>query len=461
MKKWIAVLSMLVAMAVAASEPNDFARQWPVLGYCGSGPKAATPEDEKPVQCAGAFALALDESVYRVATRADLGDVVAFNGDDQPLAFGPMPASYSPPPAAWRDSPWFALPAPDPSAPADLHLHITRSTTGDLSLDATLRHGAEATITDYLVDVRAPDRSIEAIEFELTLEAPDFSSQVRVQASDDLQSWRTLVDAATVAHLRQGGQSLLRRQIEFAPTTARYLRLQIVDGARGLPLRSVRLLLQPANAAREIHRRSRIAAEFVRRDGNAFVYRLPARVPVERVNIELGDDNAIAAFSVSAREADARDWIYIGQLTAFRLRGAGVQLDNEAMPITGTRMLEWRIEPSVELARTPALEFDYRPETWLLLTHGKPPFKVAAGSSTQRRQDFPLDALVGQVRAKYGRDWLPTEASLGAMQTAGGDAALTAFDPENKRAWLLWAVLLIAAVAIIAMVVRLLGSPRD
>jgi len=461
MKKWIALTTLLAAMVASASEPNDFARQWPVLGYCGSGPKAAAPEDERPVQCAGAFALALDESVYRIATRADLGDVAAFNGDDQPLAFGPMPSSYDPPPAAWRDSPWFALPSPDPGVPADLHLHITRSTTGDLSLDATLRHGSEETISDYLVDVRAPDRMIEAIEFELTLEAPDFSSQLRVQASDDLQSWRTIVDAATIAHLRQGGQSLLRRQIEFTPTSARYLRLQIVDGARGLPLRGVRLLLQPATAAREIHRRSRIAGEFVRRDGKAFVYRLPARVPVERVNIELGDDNAIAAFSISAREVDARDWTYIGQLTAFRLRGASVQLDNEAMQISGTRMLEWRIEPSVDLERTPILEFDYRPETWLLLTHGKPPYKVAAGSSTQRRQDFPLDALVGQVRAKYGRDWTPTEATLGAMQTAGGEAALTAFDPEKKRAWLLWAVLLIAAIAIIAMVVRLLGSPRD
>ncbi|MCX7043513.1 MAG: DUF3999 family protein, partial [Gammaproteobacteria bacterium] len=453
--------TLLAAMDASASEPNDCPRQWPVLGYCGSGPKAAAPEDERPVQCAGAFALPLDESVYRIATRADLGDVAAFNGDDQPLAFGPMPSSYDPPPAAWRDSPWFALPSPDPGVPADLHLHITRSTTGDLSLDATLRHGSEETISDYLVDVRAPDRTIEAIEFGLTLEAPDFSSQVRVQASDDLQSWRTIVDAATIAHLRQGGQSLLRRQIEFAPTSARYLRLQIVDGARGLPLRGVRLLLQPATAAREIHQRSRIAGEFVRRDGKAFVYRLPARVPVERVNIELGDDNAIAAFSISAREVDARDWIYIGQLTAFRLRGAGVQLDNEAMPISGTRMLEWRIETSVDLVRTPILEIDYRPETWLLLTHGKPPYKVAAGSSTQRRQDFPLDALVGQVRAKYGRDWTPTEATLGAMQTAGGEAALTAFDPEKKRAWMLWAVLLIAALAIIAMVVRLLGSPRD
>lgn len=461
MKVITTMLSLLLASTALASEPDDFARQWPVLGHCGPGAVVIAPEDAKPVQCAGAFAVALDESVYRVVTRADLGDIVAFNADDEPLAFGPMPAAYGPPPATWRESPWFALPNPDPSQPADLHLHVSRSTAGDLQLDATLRHGPEQSITDYLVDVRAPQRSVEAIEFELTMNAPDFSSQVRVDASDDLQNWRLLVDAATVAQLRQGGQALVRRQVEFVPTSARYLRIQVVDGAKGLPLRGVRLLLQPATAAREIHKRSSIKAEFIRRDGRAFVYRLPARVPVERVNILLGDNNAVANFSISAREVDARDWAYMGQLTAFRLVGAGIGLDNEAMPVASSRMQEWRIESSVDLAQTPQLEFDYRPETWLLLTHGKPPFKVAAGSSSMRRGEFPLEALVGQVRAKYGRDWLPSEASLGAMQTAGGDAALTAFDPQRKRAWLLWAVLLIAAVAIIAMVVRLLGSSQD
>jgi hypothetical protein len=451
----------LAAFLATASEPEDFARQWPVLGFCGHGVPALATEDEKPIDCEGAFALALDESVYRVATRGDLADVAAFDADGQALAFGPMPAAYGSPAGTWRDSSWFALPAPDPLQPADLHLHITRSTTGELRLDTTLRHQGRADVGDFLVDVQAPERAIEAIEFEFRFDAPDFSSQVRVEASDDLQHWRTVVDAAAIAQLRQGGQALVRKQVEMAPTRARYLRLHVLDGGRGIPLRSLRLLLQPALAASESFQRSTIGADFTRREGRAYVYRLSARVPVERINVSLRQDNAVANFSVSAREAGARDWRYVGQMTAFRLRGAGMQHDNEPMSIATTRMQEWRIEPNVELTGTPALRMDYRPETWLLLTHGKPPYRVAAGSSVARRQDFPLEAMVGQVRARYGRDWKPTEASLGKMQTAGGDAALTAYDPERRRAWLLWAVLVLAAAAIIAMVVRLLGSPPE
>jgi hypothetical protein len=138
-----------------------------------------------------------------------------------------------------------------------------------------------------------------------------------------------------------------------------------------------------------------------------------------------------------------------------------VTLDNEPMDLATTRRQEWRIESNASLARAPVLELYYHPERWLLLTHGDAPFVVAAGSNTRRGDDFPLGALLGQVRAKFGRDWQPPAAALGPMQTAGGDAALTAYDAETKRTWLLWGVLLLAAVAVIAMVLRLLKASPE
>ena len=458
MRVRIFLVAMALSAAASASGPDDFARQWPVLGACQA---SASTARETAVACDGAFAVTLDESVYRQAQRADLGDIAAFNADGDALAFGPMPAAYIPPPGIWRDAAWFALPPATVEAAGDLHLHITRSAAGDLNLDAALSHGPQSSVQDVLIDVRAKDRAIEGVELELVLDALDFSTVVSLDASEDLQNWRSVVSAATIAQLRQGGQTLVRRRIEFSTAQpATFLRLHALDNS-GIPLKSVRLLLSPVANSSESLKRSTIAADFVRREGRAYVYRLPARVPAERVNIALGDDNAIASFSVSAREPGERNWRYVGQLSAFRLRGAGMVLDNEAMDIGLTREQEWRIEPSIELTRTPVLELAYRPEVWLLLTHGQPPFVVAAGSSAVRRSDFPLEALVGQIRAKYGPQWQPAPASLGAMQTAGGEAALTAYDPEKKRTWILWAVLVLAAAAIIAMVFRLLKTPQD
>ena len=458
LRPWLLVL-VLGAGSCLASEPDDFARQWQVLGYCGEGARAATPADEPPLRCQGAFALALDESVYRQATHPDLADVAAFNADGQALAFGPMPPAYGPEPGRWRDAAWFVLPPAGTPASGDLHLHVRRDAAGALQLDAALSREHSRTVSDLLVDVRAQDRAVEAIELVLALDAPDFSAQVRVDASDDLQHWHTLADGAPVAQLRQGGQSLVRRHIELPAASARYLRLH-VEGA-ALPLTGLRLLLQPAEASTEALRRSRIAADFVGRDGAGYVYRVAARVPVERLVVRLADDNTVADFSISVRELGARDWEYVGQLTAFRLRGAGMALDNESIAVAPTRRQEWRIEPSTGLSAVPSLQLDYRPETWLLLTHGAPPYVVAAGSGIARRDAFPLEALVAQVRARYGRGWHPAQATLGPMQMAGGEAALTAYDPHARRTWILWGVLLLAAVAVIAMAWRLLAKPPE
>ena len=227
---WFCLGLLLASVTAAASEP-DFARQWPVLGYCGVGKPAATAGTEKELACEGAFALALDESVYRQAKRVDLGDVAAFDSEGQALAFGPMPPAYGPPPGQWRDAAWFALPPVDPYQAQDLHLHVSRDSAGGLQLDATLSHGPAKTVTDVLVDVRGGELAVEAIELELTLDAPDFSSRVRVEGSNDLERWFPVQDAAAVAQLRQSGQALVRRHIEFPATLAHYLRYRWWKGS--------------------------------------------------------------------------------------------------------------------------------------------------------------------------------------------------------------------------------------
>jgi len=76
-----------------------------------------------------------------------------------------------------------------------------------------------------------------------------------------------------------------------------------------------------------------------------------------------------------------------------------------------------------------------------------------------RREDYPLEALVAQVRAKYGAGWQPAITPLGAMTTAGGPAALKAYSTEDKRTWLLWGVLVLGALVIVVMVLKLMRSP--
>ncbi|HTA65972.1 MAG TPA: DUF3999 family protein [Xanthomonadaceae bacterium] len=434
---------LLLGASVAAATPADYASQWTV----------STNQE-------GAYSIALDEGIYRQATREDLSDVAAFNADGEELAFGPLPAAYDAPSSKWHDAVWFALPA-QPADPAngDLQLHVNRSADGSLSLDSTLSaasSGAPKTGTqDLLVDMRAKDRLIEAIAFDFATDTPDFSADVEVEASDDLKDWHPVASNAPLASFRQHGAYLLRRTVEFPAQQATYLR---VHASMPLPVSAVHQLQREAGSEPA---RASIDAGFVRRDGNAFIYRLPARVEVERLSIALADDNAVAHFRVSAREEGENDWRSIGDYTAFRLRGAGVVLDAEPMEVDASRAREWRIEPDQDenVARTPKLRFDYRPETWVVLTHGRAPYTIVAGSKRAHRGDFPIEALIGQLRTHYGPQWQPPTIGHGPMRASAGEAALNGWDAAQGRTWLLWGVLVLGAGAVAFMVIGLLRSP--
>ncbi|HEV2607953.1 MAG TPA: DUF3999 family protein [Xanthomonadaceae bacterium] len=442
MKFFIVLAGMLLGATVAAATPADYANQWTL----------ATDK-------ADAYAVTLDEGIYRQVTRDDLSDLAAFNADGEELAFGPLPTAYQAPPSAWHQAAWFALPKQEASAPnaGDLQLHVTRAADGSLALDTTLSGAAQAAaksgVDELLIDVRAKDRAIDGLALDFAGDAPDFSAQVTVEASDDLQRWHELATDAPFAQLRQNGQTLLRRTVEFDAQPAIYLR---VHASTALPLRGVQLRLREPGVALA---RANLNAAFTGRDGRAFIYRLPALVPVERLTIALADDNAVAHCAVSAREQGATDWRAMGDYTAFRLRGAGIAMDAESMDIGTTRAREWRIEPDANLAKTPQLSFDYRPESWVLLTHGRAPYVIVAGSRRAQRGTFPIDALVGQLRARYGEQWRPPTVGHGVMRASAGAAALKGWDATQRRTWLLWGVLVLGAGAVFWMVIGLLRSP--
>jgi len=453
----VAVLAFLLTSSAFAARLSDYSQQWPV---------SATDE--------GAYALALDESIYRQLARNDLADLAAFNADGQVLAFGPMPASYSPPPSEWRKAAWFALPAATGMTTGgndDLHLHVSRSSSGELSLDANLG-GAKATpkagdaVRSLLVDVLAKDllakdRTIEAITFETSPGAADFNVQVSIEASDDLEHWQTVVGSATVAQLHQGGSTLSRKLVEFLPLSTSYLRIRTLGYDQALPLQSLNLQTRPKGPQPRTPPRQWLAADFTGREGAAFTYRLPSRIPVEALDVMLADDNSVAEITLSMRDDEQSPWQYAGSINAFRLRGAGLSLENESLAISSARAGFWRISvvSGQEQASPPVLRFAFRPETWLLLTHGRPPYVIAAGSQRAQRPDFPLEMLVDQVRGKYGRDWQPAPAAIGAMRVAGGTAALRAYNPDQKRTWVLWGVLVLGALGVVVMVLKLVKTP--
>ena len=119
MKLRYLMLGAVLATAAAASAPTDYAQQWPI-----------------DAQGEGAYAINLNEEVYRIIQKNDLSDLAAFNAAGEALPFGPMPTSYGPLPAEWVQAKVFSLPKEASENPDLMRLHVQRSAEGDLRLDA-------------------------------------------------------------------------------------------------------------------------------------------------------------------------------------------------------------------------------------------------------------------------------------------------------------------------------------
>ena len=76
----------------------------------------------------------------------------------------------------------------------------------------------------------------DGLSFEVPVRSEgDVNARMRVDASDDLASWRTVVASAPLLSLTYNGRRLVREKIEFDPLRKRYLRLTwVTPGAPAL-----------------------------------------------------------------------------------------------------------------------------------------------------------------------------------------------------------------------------------
>ncbi len=441
------ILAMVLSGSVAASTPADYAQHWPVSA-----------------QGEGAYALTLNEEVYRIVQQSDLSDLAAFNAAGEALPFGPMPTTYGPMLATWVQAKTFALPIEASKTPDAMRLHIQRNSNGDVSVDANFANqvALEKRSNDWIIDVQEKDKdkALEVLLVELGEQAGDFTAQISVQASQDLQQWQSLTTASIVS-LTQDGQKLQRLQVELPGTAARYLRVQTIDAPEALLIRGFKLKQRPFGIVK-LPSLQWLQAEFVKKDGRGFVFQLPARVSPEQLNIELKNTNSIAQFAIASRQNEQDYWQPQSSITVFRLRAAGVSLDNESILLQTARVRYWRIETNTDISDTPILKFAYRPEQFLLLTHGAGPYTLAAGSMRAQRDQYPLDVLINQVKQKQDKDWKPTEVSLGKASKVIANLEDIGKPPTDWRSILLWSILLLGAGGVVLMVLKLLAkTPKE
>ena len=463
MRRWL-LLACMIAPAASAAVPADYAQVIPIVT---TGDSAA-------------WQIELAASVYAGSIDPNLRDLAVFNADGEAVPMKIQPVEYVDSTTEQRfDVAVLALPRDPGNAVAnDLGLIVERDANG------RLRRIETQTVTDpqpfpetreWLLDLGDSDRSIDRLELDWSEPDQGVVARFQLSGSKDLQGWQSLNDDATVVDLQQDGARIKRRSISLSATGLRYLRLRRLDA--GVALAGLRVEASRTRRISGIAPLHWIEAETLDHLGELksnprmHLYTLPYAIPVSDVRIDLANDNGLAAIDVlsplDTPNAPTR-WLPRAHLVAYRLVQNGERIDNDAITLSpGSRLRTLRLDSATALTTPPGLAVGYRPARLVFLAEGKSPFVIAVGSATARYPDTPVDAALASLRTHYGKDWQPPTATLGAAQASAGEQALRAPPvPRDWKRWLLWVVLIGAALVVGGIALNLLrdhgqGSAED
>ncbi len=458
--------ALSIAFAAVAAQPeaststptDDYAYRWPLnaIGQNAAWQFELTPE------------------VYAVLIDPALGDFEVVNADGQSVPVAPLTVDPNAQPGVAQVAlPVFALPRrSDDAGRDDLSLRLERDMDGRLRmLQADVTAVAAQTQIDYVMDAdisRDPKRPSTVDRLDLSWpDGGDVQTRFAVEGSEDLQQWQSLVDAAAVVSLHRNGATLQRRDIALPVTSLRYLRLRQLDGD---PIPGLQITARRTRAGVSSPQWRRLRADFVDsgRDesGKDYVYRyrLPAKLPISRVDVTLGAENGITEVIIDAQSGatESELWTPIAAALVFRLQQDGVRIDNEDHVLTAPfAAREWRLRSPIELVPSPGVEVAYLPDRFVFLAQGRGPYALVAGSRSARRTSLPVEEALAPLRTRLGKDWTPPIATLGARSAAAGTAAYAKqATPTDWRRWLLWGFLLLGAVIVGGFAMSLLRTRK-
>lgn len=446
------VLSATAMGAVAASGTDDYVRGIDVSTY-----------EQRPL-----IELLLPDEVYQGVTRADLGDLRVFNaaGVAVPHAFCASPAAAAPVVSS-EALPVFDLQAGVP-ATASGTTRVEVDTAGGTQVRVQ-ESGSPATDVPrtttwaHVIDARDIEDSLRSIEFDWT--SPDGASQasVRIEASDDLDQWRTVVGSTTLLRVTRDGQQLQRKTVPLVEQRYRFLRVVRTDGGPSLQIAQV--------TAERVARAQQIepvwftanAQEPV--DATHLRFDAARLAPVTYARLVLPEPNSSVRVRLESRADEQAPWRPRWSGEVYSIVKDGERRVSPPAQLDGGHDRYWQITDTRTAATlNPAtiLELGYRPARLRFLAQGEGPYLLAFGS--RRAETAPIQQcanLLSDVRGE-DLDQLIGSGIVGASRTLGGETALKALPKKTPtRLIVLWGVLIVGVGLLVAMALALLKRVRQ
>lgn len=316
----------------------------------------------------------------------------------------------------------------------------------------------------YLVDASRLEGEIVGLEFDLAPQDEDYLVPLRIEATEDLVHYKTLIAAAAVARLASVADPIEQRRVEFRRSEAKYLKISWPTNKSApmiVGVKAVQRAPQPA-----VNRVStRIEGEPLEAPGSYF-FDLQGWLPVDRIQVDLGDERALVSAEVFRASAKDGPWRRIYRGLIYRVGSSADPGSRNAAIVVSARPTRYlRVDMDAKGGgadrQAPKLELSWPPEQLYFLNQGEAPHALVYGKIGAPAARFDGAELLAITRKVADRDKpvLPT-ATLGSRLSLRGQAALEPDTSYPIRTLALWAVLLGSVAIVGGLALRLAREMR-
>ena len=407
------------------------------------------------------YSFYLNETIYRGLTREDRGDMRVFNGHGQvvphDLRRAEKRTKRTLPPVKL---PIFPLYKSTHTESINNAGHNVRITTNDKGAIIDLNYGklsaAEKVLAAYIIDASELKNVPEQMAIHWNEVHQNFVTTMRVEGSDDLNRWYTLVPQDSLSQLQHGEHNLLKRTIDLPRSIPTYLRLSWL-GQEPLTIDSIEFRFPETSQAQPRQWSGFTPVKFDDKQ-QSYYFHTKTVLPVDRINFQLPERNTLVKVLLESSYSEKGPWFsrYHGLLYDLQFGENSLKTPDIHQAVLSHR--HWRLtilNGEGKFVGEPVLKLGWIPEELLFVATGESPFTLAYGSARVGPVDAPLAQLLSKNTIKK-QGQLVKPARLGSMIDLGDDSRLQPpTPPTDWKRYLLWAVLVLGVIALAVMALRL------
>ncbi len=410
------------------------------------------------------YGLTLPAAIYQGCTTSDLGDLRVFNASHPvPHLLRSQISKETKRPA--QALPFFPLLSDrqgSGGSPPDLHIATnSQGTIIDIRQNVPgERSQINQIITAYILDTSGLKQPADWLELTWEGQGEQFSTSVRLDSSNDLNSWQAQVRSAALAELRFGGHTLLRKRISVPRGIHRktYLRLSWPVGKDGARLTGVRAGYNREEQAlpRTVLTLTGKALPVAEQGAARYLYDSKGFFPVDQLRIRLPEQNSLSQISVFSKADEEASWQRRASLLAYRLVVEEVDMESEKFNMNRTTDRYWLLElaDNSGIQQAPTLELGWLPGQLLFMAQGEKPYTLAYGRAGLGAAHSQVDRLLKAVDPESEKK-LVASAQAGPQKILGGEERLKSAKILPWRRWLLWMVLVSGVLVVGMMALKL------